>query len=263
MRYMLMICDDESDDRGPLELVRDTEHVAWIDYHEPAGDLSFLDGVRLRPSTDATKVRSRNGETLISDGPFMESKEQIGGFAVIECEHLDDAIEVAARHPFAAARSDRDSTRLGRMTGEVEQLVAEAFRESWGQIVATLIGMTGDWDLAEECAQDAFAAALEAWPRQGVPDVPGAWLTSVARNRATDVLRRRASGAAKLTELALNSHRRRRRTLGPDDIDEVSGERGAGRSVATDLHVLPPCTSPRRPGRADIADACRTDHRRR
>jgi hypothetical protein len=101
VRYMLMICDDESDERGPLELVGDTEHVAWIDYMDRQG-ISFLDGVRLRPSTDATKVQSRNGETLISDGPFMESKEQIGGFALIECKHLDDAIEVAARHPFAA-----------------------------------------------------------------------------------------------------------------------------------------------------------------
>ena len=91
------------------------------------------------------------------------------------------------------------------MTRDVEQLVATAFQESWGQIVATLIGMTGDWDLAEECAQDAFAAALEAWPRKGAPDMPGAWLTSVARNRATDVLRRRALGAAKLTEVAVNS----------------------------------------------------------
>jgi hypothetical protein len=61
----------------------------------------FLDGVRLRPSADATNVRVRIGETLISDGPFMESKEQIGGFVLIECEHLDDAIEVAGRHPFA------------------------------------------------------------------------------------------------------------------------------------------------------------------
>jgi hypothetical protein len=97
---MLMICDDESDDRGPLELVRDADHVSWIDYLDEQG-ISLLDGVRLRPSTDATKVRSRNGEPLISDGPFMESKEQIGGFALIECDHLDDAIEVAWRHPFA------------------------------------------------------------------------------------------------------------------------------------------------------------------
>ncbi len=74
---MLMICDDESDERGPLELVRDTEHLAWIDYLNRQG-ISLLDGVRLRPSTDATQVRSRDGETLISDGPFIESKEQVG-----------------------------------------------------------------------------------------------------------------------------------------------------------------------------------------
>jgi RNA polymerase sigma-70 factor (ECF subfamily) len=108
------------------------------------------------------------------------------------------------------------------MTGEVEQLVAGAFRESWGQIVATLIGMTGDWDLAEECAQDAFTAALEAWPRRGVPDMPGAWLMSVARNRATDVLRRRATGAAKLTEVAVRSSEGNVEPLGPDDIDEAA-----------------------------------------
>jgi hypothetical protein len=100
VRYVLMICDDETDGRGPVELVRDPEHVAWIDYLDRAG-ITLLDGVRLRPSTDATKVRSRNGETLVSDGPFMETREQIGGFAVIECLHLDDAIEAAARHPFA------------------------------------------------------------------------------------------------------------------------------------------------------------------
>ncbi|MEV1177053.1 RNA polymerase sigma factor [Nonomuraea sp. NPDC049784] len=77
------------------------------------------------------------------------------------------------------------------------------FRREWGQIVATLIRLTGDWDLAEECAQDAFAAALERWPRDGVPERPGAWLTTAARNRATDRLRREAVGAAKLKQAAL------------------------------------------------------------
>ena len=60
-----------------------------------------------------------------------------------------------------------------------------AFRDSWGQIVATLIRATGDWDLAEESAQDAFTAAVKTWPGQGIPGRPGAWLMSVARNRAT------------------------------------------------------------------------------
>ncbi|HEV2781097.1 MAG TPA: sigma-70 family RNA polymerase sigma factor [Actinophytocola sp.] len=87
--------------------------------------------------------------------------------------------------------------------GAVADAVAESFREEWGQVVATLIRVTGDWDLAEECASDAVAAALERWERDGVPERPGAWLTTVARNRAVDRLRREAVGAAKLRDAAL------------------------------------------------------------
>jgi RNA polymerase sigma-70 factor (ECF subfamily) len=83
--------------------------------------------------------------------------------------------------------------------------VADAFSREWGRVVATLIRMTGDWDIAEECAQDAFALALERWQRDGVPRRPGAWLTSAARNRAIDRLRRAATGAAKLQEVAVLS----------------------------------------------------------
>jgi len=84
-----------------------------------------------------------------------------------------------------------------------EEAVAAAFREEWGQVVATLIRVTGDWDLAEECAQDAFAQALDRWRRDGVPRRPGAWLTTTARHRAMDVLRREAVGARKLREAAM------------------------------------------------------------
>ena len=78
-------------------------------------------------------------------------------------------------------------------SGHVEAMVEAVFREEWGRIIASLIAMTGDWDLAEECAQDAFTRALQAWDRDGVPERPGAWLTTAARNRAIDVLRRRAN----------------------------------------------------------------------
>ena len=83
--------------------------------------------------------------------------------------------------------------------------VAAAFREEWGRVVATLIRVTGDWDLAEECAQEAFAAAVRQWPVEGVPRKPGAWLTTIARHRATDRLRRAAVGAAKLQEVAVTA----------------------------------------------------------
>jgi RNA polymerase sigma-70 factor (ECF subfamily) len=90
-------------------------------------------------------------------------------------------------------------------TDVVRAAVDTAFRDEWGRVVATLIRTTGDWDLAEECAQDAFAMALQRWPRDGIPGRPGAWLTTAARNRAIDVLRRKAVGAAKLREVAAMS----------------------------------------------------------
>ncbi|WP_229071091.1 RNA polymerase sigma factor [Actinoplanes sp. DH11] len=79
--------------------------------------------------------------------------------------------------------------------------VETAFREEWGRIVATLIRLTGDWDLAEECAQDAFAKALTRWPVDGTPRNPGAWLTTAARNRAIDRLRRASAEDARLRAL--------------------------------------------------------------
>ncbi|GIF19625.1 RNA polymerase sigma-70 factor (ECF subfamily) [Actinoplanes tereljensis] len=78
--------------------------------------------------------------------------------------------------------------------------------DSYGRIVATLIRLTGDWNLAEDCAQEAMAAALERWPRDGTPDNPGGWLMTVARNRAVDVLRRSSVEQAKLREVAMLFH---------------------------------------------------------
>jgi RNA polymerase sigma-70 factor, ECF subfamily len=89
------------------------------------------------------------------------------------------------------------------MRPDVQAAVAEAFREEWGRVVATLIRTTGDWDLAEECTQGAFERALKTWPRDGVPRRPGAWLTTTARNLARDRLRRAAVGASKMREVAM------------------------------------------------------------
>ena len=91
------------------------------------------------------------------------------------------------------------------MTDPVDAAVAAAFRDEWGRIVATLIGLTGDWDLAEECAQDAFTRALEVWSRDGIPNAPGAWLTTTARNRAIDRLRRARIGATKEREQVMDA----------------------------------------------------------
>ena len=184
MKYMLMICRDEGVALTPqegAEIGRATD--AWI--AETDGRGVRLLGNRLRPVADATTVRVRGGQTLVADGPFAETKEQIAGFDVIECADLDEAHRGGGPAPGGRHRDDRGEAVLGGLTADAGDAVAEAFREEWGRVVAALIGMTGNWDLAEECAQDAFAQALKTWPRDGVPRRPGAWLTTVARNRAT------------------------------------------------------------------------------
>jgi RNA polymerase sigma-70 factor (ECF subfamily) len=91
-----------------------------------------------------------------------------------------------------------------------------AFRQEWGRVVAALIRRTGDWDLAEECASEAFAQALATWPRDGTPARPGAWLTTVASHRALDRLRRARRGGELLESIL-------RDPLGPLQDDEEDG----------------------------------------
>jgi RNA polymerase sigma-70 factor, ECF subfamily len=69
-------------------------------------------------------------------------------------------------------------------------VIEDAFREHWGRVLAALIGFLGDFDLAEEAAQDAFARAAERWPREGEPASPAGWLIAVGRNAALDRVRR-------------------------------------------------------------------------
>ena len=90
---------------------------------------------------------------------------------------------------------------MGGLSIDVEASVARAHREEWGRIVATLIRVTGDWTLAEDSAQDAFEQALARWGADGVPSNPGAWLTTVAKNKAIDRIRRSATERAKLQEV--------------------------------------------------------------
>lgn len=85
---------------------------------------------------------------------------------------------------------------------DVDAALTSAFSAEWGRVVATLIRLTGDFALAEDAAQDAFVAAARRWPVDGVPDRPGAWLTTTARNGALDRLRRATTEARKLREVA-------------------------------------------------------------
>ena len=100
------------------------------------------------------------------------------------------------------------------------EAVEQAFREESGRILATLIRFLGDFDKAEEALQDAMTTALERWPRDGVPDYPPAWITTVARRKAIDRIRRDQNRAAKHVALADDG---RHDTHGIEMFEETDG----------------------------------------
>lgn len=100
MKYVLLICDDETRSPTNEEIAADPAYRVFDGEIEQRG-ARLTDGARLRPSADATTVRVREGETLVSDGPFAETKDFIGGIDIISCADLDEAIAIAATHPYA------------------------------------------------------------------------------------------------------------------------------------------------------------------
>lgn len=99
MRYLLMVCGDESAMANLDSAQMDRDTTQWVDEMDGRGIRKM--GEPLGPASSATTVRVRNGDVLLSDGPFAETKEHVLGFDLIECEDLDEAIEVARKHPVA------------------------------------------------------------------------------------------------------------------------------------------------------------------
>jgi hypothetical protein len=97
MKYLMLVCTDPTFQPGQDEGAPDV--VDWVS--EMDGNGIRLMGSRTRPASDATTVRVRNHEVLLTDGPYAETKDQIAGFDIVECADLDQAIEVAAKHPMA------------------------------------------------------------------------------------------------------------------------------------------------------------------
>ena len=101
MRYLLLIYEDETNEPGDIQ--------PWFDYTEAMQKAGvMLAGDALHPTSAATTVRVRNGETVATDGPFAETREQLGGYYLVDCTDLDQAIEWAARMPNA----DRGSIEI-------------------------------------------------------------------------------------------------------------------------------------------------------
>ena len=131
-------------------------------------------------------MRVQDGKTLLTDGPFVG--RQGAPRRLLLCRGRRSRRGARARRA-DPGRADGRRGRGAAAGGEVA-LLEQVFRDEWGRVVASLVGFLGDFDLAEEAAQEAFAIAAQRWPRDGTPPNPGAWLTITARNRAIDRLRR-------------------------------------------------------------------------
>ena len=134
------------------------------------------------------------------------------------------------------------------MPGEAAAAVEAVYQSDWGRIVATLIGMVGDFDLAEESAQEAFAAAVDQWPASGVPEFPRAWIIQTAKHKAIDRLRHKARSEQKLESYAGSGMIRDLEE--PDyDSDEIPDDR---------LRLIFTCCHPALAPEAQVALTLRT-----
>jgi RNA polymerase sigma-70 factor (ECF subfamily) len=134
------------------------------------------------------------------------------------------------------------------MPVQASEAIEALYRSDWGRIVATLIGLIGDFDLAEESAQEAFAAAVDQWPVSGVPDFPRAWIIQTARHKAIDRIRRNASFEEKLDSY-VNSGLVRTIEVPDYDSNEIPDDR---------LRLIFTCCHPALAPEAQVALTLRT-----
>ena len=199
MQYMLLIDDDPSAWAGMSEEQVNAVMGEYFAYSAAIREEGiFVDGNALKGPEEARTVRVRDGKQVVADGPFAETKELVGGYYVVDRDTIDQAHRRRRTHPERALRCGRGAPRrtdVSKPPPLQREAISWLYREWFGRAVGVLARSVGDLDLAEEVVQDAFATALERWPRDGIPDEPGAWIIRTARNRAIDVLRRRRMAA--------------------------------------------------------------------
>ncbi|MGW1026371.1 nuclear transport factor 2 family protein [Streptomyces sp. NPDC002577] len=166
MKYMLLVCGDDSADASGMAPVE-----PWVE-EQGAQRGVRLHGHRLRPPADAVTVRVRGGEVLRTDGPFAETKEYVAGYDILECDSLEEAVEVAAKHPVATigAMEVRAFWEDEDVEGELRRIDAEltrAFRDK--DIDRAMACYTPDVEAfhpmsgPEQRGIDALRKALEWW----------------------------------------------------------------------------------------------------
>ena len=135
-------------------------------------------------------------------------------------------VPALARHPVSPSRPREEGCRsMTVATIEAHDLISDIYQIESRRVFATLVRLLGDFDLAEDALQDAFAAAVTQWPRDGIPENPRAWLVSAGRFKSIDGIRKRARFDASLATLARDLDERMEDEYDLDDADGIGDDR--------------------------------------
>ena len=245
MRYAVLI----NEKPGAYDPFSDEERRALsAEYLKLARDARVVGGARLQGVETATTIRVDGRAIADHRRPVCGHQGGLRRLLPARGRRPRRRAGLRGAHPGHPPRG----LRRGAPAHGAGPLIEQAFRDEWGRVLASLIGFLGDFDLAEEATQEAFAIAAERWPRDGAPRNPGAWLTTTARNRAIDRLRRERTLLAKtrLLEVPEAMEREMDDTTIPDERLEL------------DLHLLPSGARARGAGGAHPVGPRRPRHHR-
>ena len=189
MQFMMMCCIEEKRWEALPAASRDAimrDYGAWVAEMERQG--KHVATAKLAPSASAQTLRVQGGRRHVVDGPFAETKEQFGGLSRPRMPRPRRRPRDGGADPDPAAWRRGRGPRGG--AHGLNEVIEAVYRDESRRVLATLIRLLGDFDRAEEAMHEAFAAAVEQWPRDGVPANPRAWLVSAARFKGIDAMRR-------------------------------------------------------------------------
>ena len=205
MRYMLIIHNDPEIHPQPGSPGWDELLASYATFNEQLASYGKpFSGDPLNDPSTATTIRVRNGETLTVDGPFAETKEWMSGYLHPRVRPPRPGVGGGGHGAVGQVRLGRGASRGGDVDlepsgapgpgGPVDDALEAVYRTDRGRVLARLIAVVKDFDLAEDAVQDAFVAAATAWKVTGIPDNPAGWLVTTARRKAVDRLRRAGVG---------------------------------------------------------------------
>ena len=159
--------------------------------------VELLHSDALGDGSTATTLRTRNGEMTITDGPFAEAAEQIGGYYVLDAPDLDTVIDLCRVLP----ANDIDIRPV--LDTPEPTVIERLYRAEWGRLLSLVVTRTRRLDLAEDALGEAFARAAQRWPVEGVPANPSGWLFTTAYRHVIGRVRAEAIAGRKVPLLAV------------------------------------------------------------